>query len=229
MINPPVSLFASIDRLDKLFAASIGSGDSATDNLYRRLYSRLANYYRANEKVHIDDTDVLAAAGSVLRTDSDFSAAIALTFRLALINVFFAGDVYSGAGVVVDPRHPPRVSDSLEGVARTLRDKPFSEYFEKILAPYYLPRRPDSTPQTLMADSSLVIIADKLRNDPDYYVQTNSNDVILDASELQWLKSTLGRRIVVYDHGGHLGNLGERRQVADLLDMLAGRWTGTGQ
>src|SRR5580693_6647682 len=27
MINPPVSLFASIDRLDKLFAQSIGSGD----------------------------------------------------------------------------------------------------------------------------------------------------------------------------------------------------------
>jgi hypothetical protein len=36
----------------------------------------------------------------------------------------------------------------------------------------------------------------------------------------------LGRRIVVYDHGGHLGNLGDRQQVADMLDMLAGRWQG---
>lgn len=226
MINPPVSLFASIDRLDQLFTASIGSGDGGTENLYRRLYTRLANYYRANEKVHIDDSDVLSAAGSVLRSDSDFSAAIALTFRLALINVFFAGDLYSRAGVVVDPAHPPRVGDSLEGMARALRDKPFAEYFVRILAPYYLARRPGSTPESLMADSSLAIIADELRASPDYFVQTNSNDVILDRSELQWLRSTLGERIVVYDHGGHLGNLGERRQIADMLEMLAGRWSG---
>ena len=226
MINPPVSLFASIDRLDKLFAASIGTGDAAAETLYRKLYIRLANYYRATEKVHLDDTDILAAAGSVLRTDSDFSAAIALTFRIALINVFFAGDLYARTAVVVDPNHPPRVGDSLEAIARTLRDKPFSEYFSKVFAPYYLPRRPGATAASLMADSRLEIIGDDLRNDTDYYVQTNSNDLILDAGELAWLRATLGDRIVVYDHGGHLGNLGERRQIEDMLDMLAGRWRG---
>lgn len=226
MINPPVSLFTSIDRLDRLFTVSIGSGDAAAENLYRRLYTRLANYYRATDKVHIDDTDLLAAAGSVLQTDADFSAAIALTFRIALVNVFFAGDLYARTGVVVDPNHPPRPGDSLESIARTLRDKPFAEYFSRVLAPCYLPRRPGSTRESLMADSRLDIIGAQLRNDPDYYAQTNSNDMILDAQELQWLKSTLGNRIVVYDHGGHLGNLGERRQIADMLDMLAGRWTG---
>ncbi len=109
MINPPVSLFASIDRLDKLFALSIGPGTRASRISTGKLYIRLANYYRASEKVHIDDTDMLAAAGSVLKTDADFQAAIALTFRMALINVFFAGDMYARTGVVVDPKHPPRV------------------------------------------------------------------------------------------------------------------------
>jgi len=226
MINPPVSLFTSIDRLDKLFAVSIGPGDAGIENLYRKLYIRLANYYRASEKVHIDDTDVLAAAGSVFKTDADFSAAIALTFRIALINVFFAGDMYARTGVVVDPKHPPRVGDSLEQIARTLRDKPFSEYFEKVFAPYYLARRPGATPESLLAASRLDIIADNLRNNPDYYAQTNSDDVILDKPELAWLKSTLGERIVVYDHGGHLGNLGEKQQIADMLSMLAGEWKG---
>ena len=55
-------------------------------------------------------------------------------------------------------------------------------------------------------------------------MQTNSDDPILIQPELAWLRSTLGDRIVVYDHGGHLGNLGERRQIADMLDMLAGHW-----
>jgi hypothetical protein len=31
---------------------------------------------------------------------------------------------------------------------------------------------------------------------------------------------------VVYPHGGHLGNLGDRQQIADLLEMLGGRWDG---
>jgi hypothetical protein len=227
MINPPVSLFASMDRLDKLFAASIGPGDAGIEKLYRRLYAGLADYYRASEKVQIG-TEVLAAAGSVLNTDADFSAAIALTFRIALINVFFAGDMYARTGVVVDPRHPPRVGDSLEGIARTLRDKPFSEYFSRVFAPYYLAHRPDSTAQSLLAESRLDIIGESLRRNPDYYAQTNSDDLILDKPELAWLRSTLGARIAVYDHGGHLGNLGDRHQIADMLDMLAGRWKGSG-
>jgi len=226
MINPPVSLFASIDRLDKLFVQSIGSGDAGLENLYRKLYTRLANLYRASEKVQIDDTDLLAAAASVLRTDGDFSAAIALTFRLELVDVFFAGDLYAGTGVVVDPAHPPGVADSLQEIGRELRSKTFADYFNKVFAPYYVAHRPGATAESLQADNRLDIISADLRDNPDYYAQTNSDDLILDEPELTWLRDTLGSRIAVYDHGGHLGNLGERQQIADMLAMLAGRWQG---
>jgi hypothetical protein len=226
MIDPPVSLFSSIGRLDKLFAISIGSGDDALDRLYRRLYAELANLYRASARVQIDEDFILGAAATALKTDAEFSAAIALSFRVDLVNVFFAGDLYAGTGVVVDPKHPPKVGDSLEETQRILRNKPFSEYFTKVFAPYYLQRRPNSTAASLIADNRLDIIGDALRNDSDYYVQTNSDDVILDKQELAWLQDTLGSRIVVYDHGGHLGNVGERQQVSDMLDMLAGRWPG---
>jgi pimeloyl-ACP methyl ester carboxylesterase len=226
MINPPVSLFTSIDRLDKLFVQSIGSGDAGLENLYRKLYTRLANLYRASQKVQINDTDLLAAAASVLRTDSDLAAAIALTFRLELVDVFFAGDLYAGTGVVVDPAHPPGVGDSMQEIERELRAKTFADYFNTVFAPYYVAHRPGATPESLQADNRLDIIGDDLRNNADYYAQTNSDDLILDASELAWLRETLGSRIGVYDHGGHLGNLGDRQQIADMLDMLAGRWQG---
>src|SRR6202165_3313856 len=107
MINPPVSLFSSIGRLDKLFAASIGSGDEGVERLYRRLYAQLANFYRASDRVQIDKDFILGAAGAVLKTDAEFSAAIALSFRIDLENMFFAGDLYAGTGVGVDPKHPP--------------------------------------------------------------------------------------------------------------------------
>jgi len=226
MINPPVSLFSSIGRLDKLFAISIGTDEDAIDRLYRRLYAELANLYRASDRVQIDEEFLLGAAAAVLKTDAEFSAAIALSFRIDLVNVFFAGDLYAGTGVVVDPKHPPKVGDSLEETQRILRNKPFSEYFTKVFAPYYLKQRPNSTAASLIADNRLDIIGDALRNDTDYYAQTNSDDLILDKRELAWLRDTLGSRIAVYDHGGHLGNIGERQQVSDMLDMLAGRWQG---
>jgi hypothetical protein len=47
----------------------------------------------------------------------------------------------------------------------------------------------------------------------------------LDKQELAWLQETLGPRIAVYDHGGHLGNIGERQQVSDMLKMLGGSWS----
>ena len=176
--------------------------------------------------MRVDENFLLTAAAAVLNSDSQFSAAIALTFRIDLMNMFFAGDLYAGTGVVVDPEHPPKVGDSLEQTQQILRGKPFSEYFTKVFAPYYLKHRPHSTRDSLIADNRLDIIADALRNDPDYYVQTNSDDLILDKAELAWLENTLGPKIAVYDHGGHLGNIGERRQIADMLDMLAGRWQG---
>jgi len=226
MINPPVSLFATVGRLDKLYAITLGNGDAGIEQFYQQLYAALANLYRESDRVEIDEDFLLGAAASVLKTDAQFSAAIALTFRLALSNVFFAGDLYSGAGVVIDPQHPPKVGDSLEEAARVLRSKTFAEYFTRIFAPYYLAHRPNSTVESLIAQNRLDVIGDPLRDDPDYYAQTNSDDLILDSAELAWLKKTLGSRIVVYDHGGHLGNLGDRQQVADMLEMLAGRWRG---
>jgi pimeloyl-ACP methyl ester carboxylesterase len=224
MINPPVSLFASVGRLDKLFATTLGNGDAGVERFYQQLYAALANLYRASDRVQLDEDFLLGAAASVLKTDAQFSAAIALTFRIALSNVFFAGDLYSGAGVVLDPQHPPKPGDSLEDIARTLRTKTFGEYFSRVFAPYYLKRRPRSTVDSLMAQNNLSVIATQLRGDADYYVQTNGDDLILDQAELEWLKATLGGRIAVYDHGGHLGNLGDRQQAADMLDMLSGRW-----
>jgi hypothetical protein len=226
MINPPVSLFSSIGRLDKLFAASIGSSDAAVEQLYRRLYSQLANLYRATDQVQIDENFMLSAAAATLKTDAEFSAAIALTFRLDLVDMFFIGDLYAHTGVVTDPKHPPKVGDSLEKIQQQLRLKPFSEYFSRVFAPYYLKARPGATSASLIADNRLNLIGDALSSNGDYYVQTNQDDLILNRRELSWLQATMGKRIVIYDHGGHLGNLGSRQQVADMLLMLAGNWPG---
>jgi predicted alpha/beta-fold hydrolase len=224
MINPPVSLFAAVGRLDRLFAASIGPSDQAVELLYRRLYAQIANLYRASDRLELDENFLYGAAAATLKTDADFSAAVALTFRLQLIDMFFIGDLYAKTGVITDPAHPPRVADSLADIQRDLRARPFADYFTGVFAPYYLKRRPDETSASLIAANRLDIIGDALRSGGNYYAQTTRNDLILNQREFAWLKDTMGSRLVVYDQGGHLGEVGERQQVADMLDMLAGRW-----
>jgi hypothetical protein len=224
MINPPVSLFSSVGRLDRLFTTSIGAGDRSVELLYRRLYAQIANLYRASDRLELDENFLFTAGAAALKTDAEFSAAIALTFRLQLVDMFFIGDLYAKTGVITDPAHPPRVGDSLDDIQRDLRAKPFADYFTRVFAPYYLKRRPDATSASLIASNRLDIIGDALRDDGDYYAQTSSNDLILNKRELAWLQDTLGPRIIVYDHGGHLGEVGDRQQVADMLDMLSGNW-----
>ena len=224
MINPPVSLYASMSRLDRLFGASIGPADEGIERLYRQIYAQLANLYRTSDGLPIDESSLLGAAALELNSDTELSAAIALSFRLTLTNMFFLGDLYARTGILVNPAHPPQPDDSLESTLQRLRAMPFSEYFSRVFTPYYLQRRDNATSETLIADNRLDIIGPQLRDDSDYYVQTNSDDLILDQPELQWLRETLGGRIVVYDHGGHLGSVGERQQIADMLDMLSGRW-----
>ena len=116
---------------------------------------------------------MLAAAGSVLKTDADFQAAIALTFRIALMNVFFAGDIYAHTGVVTDPRHPPKVGDSLEQITKTLRDKPFRSISRACSRRTTWRGGPGRRRSRCWRTSSLNIIADNLRDNPDYYAQTN--------------------------------------------------------
>ncbi len=224
MINPPVSLFSSVGRLDRLFAATIGAGDQGVELLYRRLYAQIANLYRASDRLELDENFLLSAGAATLQTDADFSAAIALTFRLQLVDMFFIGDLYAKTGLFTDPKHPPKVGDSLEDIQRELRAKPFADYFTQVFAPYYLKRRPDATSASLIASNRLDIITDALRDDGDYYAQATDNDLIINKRELAWLQDTLGARIIVYDHGGHLGEVGDRAQVADMLDMLSGSW-----
>jgi len=228
MINPPVSLYESVSRLDGLFACSIGDDPAAIERFYQGLYADLSSLYREAEAMELDEAFLLGAAGRLLRSDQEFTAAIALSFRMSLINMYFIGDYYAGTGLVVDPQALPRPVDPLDEPLRRLQDKPFSDYFEEVFAPYYLARHPEWTHEDLVTGSSLEQIAATLAADPSYYAQHNADDVILNAQELAWLRRTLGDRLVVYGQGGHLGNIGERRQIEDMLSMLAGDWRGAG-
>ena len=100
---------------------------------------QLANVYRASGRVEIDEDFLLGAAAAVLKTDAQFSAAIALVLsHRARQRVLRRGSVFRARAWWSIPRHPPKVGDSLEETAKILRSKTFAEYFTRVFAPYYL-------------------------------------------------------------------------------------------
>lgn len=225
LINPPVSLFSSVGRLDRLLELSIGDDEAAFDRFYHEVYTELSRLYSVSGAVTVNQQFLLQAASHLLESDRNLAAGISLSFRLSLLDLFLAGDLYAGSGVVVDPDNPP-TSASLDDISRTLRHHSFALYFDRVFAPFYMEHRPGATRESLIADNHLETIGDQLRNDGDYYAQTNADELILDAGELAWLRDVFGPRIVVYDQGGHLGNLGEQQQIRDMLDMVSGRYKG---
>ena len=222
LINPPVSLFSSIERLDKLLELSIGDDEKSFERFYHEIYTELSRHYAATDAWSVDQGFLLEAAARLLDSDRKLAAGVSLSFRMSLIDMFFAGDLYAGSGAVVDPDDPPRRGDSLESVWRELRGKTFATYFEEVFAPFYLAHRPSATRESLIAANHLESMGEQLRTDPAYYAQTNADEVILDGAELDWLRDVFGDRLAVYDHGGHLGSVGTKEQIADMLRMAAG-------
>ena len=187
MINPPVSLFASVGRLDKLFAASIGSGDAGIESLYRRLYAQLANLYRASEfSVQIDENFMLGKPPPPCsRRMRNSPPAIALTLPPRSGECVLCRRIFMPARAWSSIRNiRPKLEIRSKRPSAILRDKPFAEYFTRVFAPYYLKHRPNSTGASLIAGNRLDIIGDSLRNNGDYYAQTNGDDLILDKREL---------------------------------------------
>lgn len=227
MINPPVSLFSSVDRLDRLLELSIGDDEAAFDRFYHEVYTELSRLYSASDTVTVNQHFLLGAASQLLESERNLAAGISLSFRLSLLDLFFAGDLYAGTGVVVDPDNLP-TNASLDDISQTLRHHSFALYIDRVFVPFYMKHRPGSTRESLIADNHLNRIGDQLRNNPDYYAQTNADELILNAEELAWLREAFGTRLVVYERGGHLGNLGEKQQIEDMLDMVSGRYPEPG-
>ena len=154
------------------------------------------------------------------------SAAIALAFRLALMDVFFAGGVYAGTGghkverATVIRRNrgtPPRHLPSSCATSRS------AEYFDRVFVPYYLSIVAARPAKSLIAADRLSVIGDQLPNDPDYFALANSGRCDSgSAKSSNGFDSTWADGSSSTIIGGRLGINGEHRRAADMLSMLAG-------
>ena len=218
LLNPPVSLYNSISKLDRMLL-NIPGGIDNLNGFFSDVVSRIGSVYTRSTTVEFNPDIVLQAFQAAPPTDEELAAIIGVAFRLSASNLIFTADVMNDFGFIKPSRQKlTRRTDRSHYLDVSLRVG-FTDYFHDFFWPYH-EEGFDGDRESFAASQSLVHIAEFLANSPHIAVLQNVDDVILVPGEIDFLKTTFGSRAFIYPRCGHLGNLGLAETQADYVGFL---------
>jgi len=208
LINPPVSLYNSVQVLDKMLEENIPGGVENFNEFYRRLVNALTDTYVHGDNVEFNDQFLYQAYKHRKPTsDEPFAALIGTDFRISSANMVFVSDVLTKSGYIVPKGIDLRRHDSTEEYARVATHLSFVDYFKGLFLPYFQGKNPSLTEADLVRLTSLQYLEDYLRTSPKFGLITNEDDLILLPGEIDYLRQLFGSRATIYPSGGHCGNM----------------------
>ena len=219
MINPPVSLYSSVTRIEELLK-QIPGGAKKQGIFFNRMLSRFSEFYRYGNFVAINDDFLYSIYTEHLFSHEETAGLIGLTFRINLAGMIFSSDVMTNSGYVVPKNRVLSPTDSLFDYFLVSTHLSFIDYFNEYFYPYFQKQRPGLTKQALIDSLSLRSIEGYLKSSAKFGVMTNENDFILTKEELDYLRQLFGERAKIYPRGGHLGNLEYKENLAYMVDFF---------
>ena len=112
MINPPVSLYNSVDILDHMIEA-IPGGPENFGQFFENLMRRFADIYSREDFLDFSDDFLYQIFKADAPSDEALQAVIGISFRLSSASILFTADVLSRSGVVVRRNARLSSTDSL--------------------------------------------------------------------------------------------------------------------
>jgi hypothetical protein len=206
MINPAVSLYDSINRIEATLD-KIPGGPSKAGAFFNSMLAKFTEFYKEGDATGLNDNFLYSVYSTQLFTQEEGGGLIGVTFRLYSAGMIFASDVMTNGGYVVPKNLVLSNSDSLDDYFRVSVHLSFLNYFDEYFYPYFKKERPGLTKDELIAAQSLKSIGSYLMSSPKFGVVTNDNDFILSDDDRGYLKDMFGERLKIYPRGGHLGNL----------------------
>ena len=219
MINPAVSLFNSVAKIEGLFD-KIPGGPRKIGVFFNRMLNKFIEFYREGTFIDINNEFLYAVYQSDLLSQDEAGGLIALSFRINSAGMIFASDVMTNGGYVVPKNRVLSATDPLDDYFRTSVHLSFNDYFNEYFYPNFQKKRPGLTKEALIESESLKSIEGYLKASDKFGVITNDNDFILAPGELDYLRTLFGERTKVYPRGGHLGNLEYRDNMAYMVDFV---------
>ena len=221
MINPPVSLYNSAQRIEDLMK-QIPGGGKKQGIFFNKMLSKFSEFYRYGNFVAINDDFLYSIYMEKLFTKEETAGLIGLTYRINLAGMIFSSDVMTNSGYVVPKNRVLSTTDSLFDYFLVSTHLSFFDYFNEYMYPYFLKQRPGLTRQTLIDSMSIKSIEEYLKSSAKFGVMTNENDFILTKEELAYLRLIFGDRARIYPRGGHLGNLEYSENLAYMVAFFTG-------
>lgn len=207
MINPPVSLYHSVKRLDSWLTAD-NLGEVTVREQIESLIARFSDYYRDADVTDLDDNFLYEMVTRVNMDGVDLRSLIGVDFRLSSSSMIFASDVCLQAGYLVPPAdYPLTTGKPLMPYAEAAFDISFENYMDEFLLPYLKHLDPTMDRYTMMRQCSLYDIRSYLMENDKIVLIGNSDDVILNDNDLAFIETVFGQRARLYPSGGHCGNM----------------------
>ncbi len=222
LINPAVSLKASVNRLDNMVRDSVPGGAPELQRLVDDLFRRVAEYLHEEGRQKLDAELLYHAAGAAQLSRQELRALIGISFRISLARMLFTSDVMTGSGNFVSADTKLTRGTRLLPYLKAGGRWSFSDYVDEVLVEFWSERRPVLDRDALILAGTLGPIQDYLRRSDRVAVMTNADDPILDAADLEFLRKTFAERATIYPSGGHCGNLMYEENVESMLAFLQG-------
>jgi pimeloyl-ACP methyl ester carboxylesterase len=235
MINPPVSLYNSVGILDRMLEKNVANGVEGVPVFLDRAINRLAASYNPKGGMRFDGDYLYNAYSSWDPNDrgkddqgrSGAAALIAIAFRLTSGGMVFTSDLMTKSGYIIPQDKVFKRREPLNYYARASHIVTFVEYVNDLVIPYLKTKYPNKTHEQFIREASLYHIEGFLADYPHVRVVTNRDEIILAPGELDYMEKLFGKRIHVFGHGGHCGNIDSKENVDDMIAFLQGRGNGT--
>lgn len=220
MINPSVSLFNSVNLIDRMLANTVGDAPGAFNSYLGRVIRSFATAFDRNEPLDFNEDFLYRVYKKKIPTETALESLIGFSFRISSSNMIFTSDVMSGYGLLVPPgTQLKQTTPLIDYLAASLRIS-FMDYYNQYFYPFYQTKNPTLTSEQLQREMSLQSIASYLRKTEKIAMMTNADDLILAPGEIEFLRDTFGERATIWPTGGHCGNMEQKDVVAFMVEFF---------
>lgn len=219
MINPAVDLYSSARKLDFYLNRVAKSDFPHMEHFLEGLLMKIKE--STNEYSNVNVQNVYESFQNAELSDEAKGSLVGFAFRINAIDLNYVTDLLSKSGVYTKlDEKVGKFSPMLKYFAR-IKFGDFETYVNEVALPYYKKKLGDNfSKERLIEASSLHGVAEYLKNTPKIVAVTNADELILNPEDLQFLKNTMGNRLLVYPRGGHCGNMFYAPNVEIMLHYL---------
>jgi ABC-type transporter lipoprotein component MlaA len=222
LLNPAVSLYASVNRLDRFVVENLPGGGPELAKLVDDLFEQVTDAFHERKPGRGVDEELLFQIGEATLTRPELEVLIGVSFRISLARMLFSSDIETRSGHLVAPDTKLTRATPLLPYFKAAGRWSVSDYMNDVLLPYWQDQVPGTTRAEAIEADSFVAIEDYLIRASNVSVMHNEDDLILDADEVEYLRRVFGERATLYPTGGHCGNLMYRDNVEHMIALLGG-------